>query len=221
MSDFERKMDSKGYRILKIIADLFILNFEFMITVIFSLTFLIFPSIFALVETCKREKETYVRPFKDYFLSLKKNYSVGWRYWCVFTPIYGFLGYSIYLSYQLMLNSALPIMAILSMVVVIGILIALTCALIHLALLRSYFEDEKTLMGFKKACLIARKKVFLTLTLFITLAIFAFAYYMFWPIMLVVGYGIIAFIEVSIADRFYSQLYREEQDRIKKETDDR
>ena len=60
MSDFERKMDSKGYRILKIIADLFILNFEFMITVIFSLTFLIFPSIFALVETCKREKETKV-----------------------------------------------------------------------------------------------------------------------------------------------------------------
>ena len=44
---------------------------------------------------------------------------------------------------------------------------------------------------------------------------------MFWPIMLVVGYGIIAFIEVSTADRFYSQLYREEQDRIKKETDDR
>lgn len=87
--------------------------------------------------------------------------------------------------------------------------------------LRSYFEDEKPLMGFKKACLIARKKVFLTLTLFITLAIFAFAYYMFWPIMLVVGYGIIAFIEVSTADRFYSQLYREEQDRIKKETDDR
>ncbi len=27
MSDFERKMDSKGYRILKIIADLFILNY--------------------------------------------------------------------------------------------------------------------------------------------------------------------------------------------------
>ena len=72
MSDFERKMDSKGYRILKIIADLFILNFEFMITVIFSLTFLIFPSIFALVETCKREKETYETNWNKYSFDINR-----------------------------------------------------------------------------------------------------------------------------------------------------
>ena len=101
MGDFERKMDSKGYRFLKIVADLFVVNFEFLFTVIFSLTFLFFPSLFALIELCKKEKETYVRPFKDYFELLKQNYSVGWKYWCVFTPIYALCIYSIYLSYQL------------------------------------------------------------------------------------------------------------------------
>ena len=60
MGDFERKMDSKGYRFLKIVADLFVVNFEFLFTVIFSLTFLFFPSLFALIELCKKEKVTFI-----------------------------------------------------------------------------------------------------------------------------------------------------------------
>lgn len=215
MGDFERKMDSKGYRFLKIVADLFVVNFEFLFTVIFSLTFLLFPSLFALIELCKKEKETYVRPFKDYFELLKQNYSVGWKYWCVFTPIYALCIYSIYLSYQLIQSDSFPIMAWISVIVVVGILIALTSAIIHLALFRAYFGDETPMNGFKKASLIARKKIFLTATIWVTILIFAFVYYLFLPIVLILGFGILGYIIVSLADRFYCKLYREEQDRLK------
>ncbi len=217
MGDFEKKMDSKGYRILKTIADLFLVNLEFLFTVVFSLSFLFYPALFALVEFCKKEKETYVRPFKDYFLLVKTHYSVGWKYWCVFTPIYALLGYSIYLSYQLIINSNMSFMAWLSMVIVVGVVLVLTSAIFHLSLFRAYFGDEPALSGFRKASLVARKKIFITATIWVMLACFAFLYYLFLPLILIVGFGYIAYLVVSLADKTYSRLYREEQDRIKNE----
>lgn len=220
MADFEKKMDSKGYRILKTIADLFLVNIEFLFTVVISLSFLFYPALFALVEFCKKEKETYVRPFKDYFQLIRFHYSAGWKYWCVFTPIYAILGYSIYLSYQLIVSSDMSVLAWLSMIIVIGIVLVITSAIFHLSLFRAYFGDEEPLSGFRKASLVARKKIFITATIWVMLACTAFLYYLFLPLILIFGLGYVAFLIVSLADKTYSRLYREEQDRIKSEKED-
>ena len=57
MQDFEDKSNKKGYRFLKVAGDIFVLNLEFLLVSALSLTILFFPSLFALVNLLKSEKE--------------------------------------------------------------------------------------------------------------------------------------------------------------------
>ena len=161
MQDFEDKSNKKGYRFLKVAGDIFVLNLEFILVSALSLTILFFPSLFALVNLLKSEKESYINPFKDYFLLIKKYMKLGIKYWICFIPIYLVLSYLIYLDYQLIKGNENIMLAWLSLIICLGIVIALTSSIIELPLYITYFDNDKAFDSFQKASLIARKKNFI------------------------------------------------------------
>ena len=151
MQDFEDKSNKKGYRFLKVAGDIFVLNLEFLLVSALSLTILFFPSLFALVNLLKSEKESYINPFKDYFLLIKKYIKLGVKYWICFTPIYLVLSYLIYLDYQLIKGNENIMLAWLSLIICFGIVIALTSSIIELPLYITYFDNDKAFDSFQKA----------------------------------------------------------------------
>lgn len=215
MQDFEDKSNKKGYRFLKVTGDIFVLNLEFILVSIFSLTILFFPSLFALVNILKDEKESYINPFKDYFLLIKKYIKLGIKYWLCFTPIYLILSYLIYLDYQLIRGNDNIMFAWFSLIICIGIVIALTSSIIELPLYIAYFDNDKAFDSFQKASLIARKKILLIISSWMIILSFAFVFYMFFPLIFFFGIGLMVYLIVLMSSRVYEQLVREEKDRIK------
>lgn len=219
MSDYERKMNGKGYRFMKICGDLLVLNIEFILTVVFSLTFLFFPALFSLVDLLKKEKESYVNPFKDYFIGIKKYFRLGSQYWLIAFPIYALSAYLLYLDYQLIHDSAQSLMAWLALIIVIGFLLAMTSAFIELPIFLSYFEEKSAWMAYKKAALIARKKVLLLLTSWMIIIAFLLLFYVFYPFIFFFGIALMAYIIVGISRKVYETLEREEKKRKEEENE--
>lgn len=215
MQDFEDKSNKKGYRFLKVAGDIFVLNLEFLLVSALSLTILFFPSLFALVNLLKNEKESYINPFKDYFLLIKKYIKLGVKYWICFTPIYLVLSYLIYLDYQLIKGNENIMLAWLSLIICFGIVIALTSSIIELPLYITYFDNEKAFDSFQKASLIARKKILLIISSWMIILSFAFIFYMFFPLIFFFGIGLMIYLIVLMSSRVYETLEREEKDRIK------
>lgn len=217
MQDFDKKTNGKGYRFLKVLGDIFVLNIEFILVTCLSLTVLFFPALFALVELFKNEKTSYVNPFSDYFTLIKKHIKKGLKYWITFLPIYALLAYVLYLDYQLIRANENIMFAWMSLIIIIGILIALTSALIELPLFIAYFDDEKALDCFRKASLIARKKLLLVLSSWMCILSFAFVFYMFYPLIFFFGIGLMVYLVTIMSERIYEQLVREEKARLKEE----
>ena len=215
MQDFEDKSNKKGYRFLKVAGDIFVLNLEFILISALSLTILFFPSLFALVNLLKNEKESYINPFKDYFLLIKKYIKLGVKYWICFTPIYLVLSYLIYLDYQLIKENENIMLAWLSLIICFGIVIALTSSIIELPLYITYFDNDKAFDSFQKASLIARKKILLIISSWMIILSFAFIFYMFFPLIFFFGIGLMIYLIVLMSSRVYETLEREEKDRIK------
>ena len=215
MQDFEDKSNKKGYRFLKVAGDIFVLNLEFLLVSALSLTILFFPSLFALVNLLKNEKESYINPFKDYFLLIKKYIKLGVKYWICFTPIYLVLSYLIYLDYQLIKGNENIMLAWLSLIICFGIFIALTSSIIELPLYITYFDNDKAFDSFQKASLIARKKILLIISSWMIILSFAFIFYMFFPLIFFFGIGLMIYLIVLMSSRVYETLEREEKDRIK------
>lgn len=215
MQDFEDKSNKKGYRFLKVAGDIFVLNLEFLLVSALSLTILFFPSLFALVNLLKNEKESYINPFKDYFLLIKKYIKLGVKYWICFTPIYLVLSYLIYLDYQLIKGNENIMLAWLSLIICFGIVIALTSSIIELPLYITYFDNDKAFDSFQKASLIARKKILLIISSWMIILSFAFIFYMFFPLIFFFGIGLMIYLIVLMSSRVYETLEREEKDRIK------
>ncbi len=215
MQDFEDKSNKKGYRFLKVAGDIFVLNLEFILVSALSLTILFFPSLFALVNLLKNEKESYINPFKDYFLLIKKYIKLGVKYWICFTPIYLVLSYLIYLDYQLIKGNENIMLAWLSLIICFGIVIALTSSIIELPLYITYFDNDKAFDSFQKASLIARKKILLIISSWMIILSFAFIFYMFFPLIFFFGIGLMIYLIVLMSSRVYETLEREEKDRIK------
>ena len=215
MQDFEDKSNKKGYRFLKVAGDIFVLNLEFLLVSALSLTILFFPSLFALVNLLKNEKESYINPFKDYFLLIKKYIKLGVKYWICFTPIYLVLTYLIYLDYQLIKGNENIMLAWLSLIICFGIVIALTSSIIELPLYITYFDNDKAFDSFQKASLIARKKILLIISSWMIILSFAFIFYMFFPLIFFFGIGLMIYLIVLMSSRVYETLEREEKDRIK------
>lgn len=215
MQDFEDKSNKKGYRFLKVAGDIFVLNLEFILISALSLTILFFPSLFALVNLLKNEKESYINPFKDYFLLIKKYIKIGVKYWICFTPIYLVLSYLIYLDYQLIKGNENIMLAWLSLIICFGIVIALTSSIIELPLYITYFDNDKAFDSFQKASLIARKKILLIISSWMIILSFAFIFYMFFPLIFFFGIGLMIYLIVLMSSRVYETLEREEKDRIK------
>ena len=215
MQDFEDKSNKKGYRFLKVTGDIFVLNLEFLLVSALSLTILFFPSLFALVNLLKNEKESYINPFKDYFLLIKKYIKLGVKYWICFTPIYLVLSYLIYLDYQLIKGNENIMLAWLSLIICFGIVIALTSSIIELPLYITYFDNDKAFDSFQKASLIARKKILLIISSWMIILSFAFIFYMFFPLIFFFGIGLMIYLIVLMSSRVYETLEREEKDRIK------
>ena len=215
MQDFEDKSNKKGYRFLKVAGDIFVLNSEFLLVSALSLTILFFPSLFALVNLLKNEKESYINPFKDYFLLIKKYIKLGVKYWICFTPIYLVLSYLIYLDYQLIKGNENIMLAWLSLIICFGIVIALTSSIIELPLYITYFDNDKAFDSFQKASLIARKKILLIISSWMIILSFAFIFYMFFPLIFFFGIGLMIYLIVLMSSRVYETLEREEKDRIK------
>ena len=215
MQDFEDKSNKKGYRFLKVAGDIFVLNLEFLLVSALSLTILFFPSLFALVNLLKNEKESYINPFKDYFLLIKKYIKLGVKYWICFTPIYLVLSYLIYLDYQLIKGNENIMLAWLSLIICFGIVIALTSSIIELPLYITYFDNDKAFDSFQKASLIARKKILLIISSWMIILSFAFIFYMFFPLIFFFGIGLMIYLIVLMSSRVYEILEREEKDRIK------
>lgn len=215
MQDFEDKSNKKGYRFLKVAGDIFVLNLEFLLVSALSLTILFFPSLFALVNLLKNEKESYINPFKDYFLLIKKYIKLGVKYWICFTPIYLVLSYLIYLDYQLIKENENIMLAWLSLIICFGIVIALTSSIIELPLYITYFDNDKAFDSFQKASLIARKKILLIISSWMIILSFAFIFYMFFPLIFFFGIGLMIYLIVLMSSRVYETLEREEKDRIK------
>lgn len=217
MQDFDKKTNGKGYRFLKVLGDIFVLNIEFILVTCLSLTVLFFPALFALVELFKNEKTSYVNPFSDYFTLIKKHIKKGLKYWITFLPIYALLAYVLYLDYQLIHANENVMVAWMSLIIIIGILIALTSALIELPLFIAYFDDEKALDCFRKASLIARKKLLLVLSSWMCILSFVFVFYMFYPLIFFFGIGLMVYLVTIMSARVYEQLVREEKARLKEE----
>ena len=215
MQDFEDKSNKKGYRFLKVAGDIFVLNLEFLLVSALSLTILFFPSLFALVNLLKNEKESYINPFKDYFLLIKKYIKLGVKYWICFTPIYLVLSYLIYLDYQLIKGNENIMLAWLSLIICFGIVIALTSSIIELPLYITYFDNDKAFDSFQKASLIARKKILLIISSWMLILSFAFIFYMFFPLIFFFGFGLMIYLIVLMSSIVYETLEREEKDRIK------
>lgn len=215
MQDFEDKSNKKGYRFLKVAGDIFVLNLEFLLVSALSLTILFFPSLFALVNLLKNEKESYINPFKDYFLLIKKYIKLGVKYWICFTPIYLVLSYLIYLDYQLIKGNENIMLAWLSLIICFGIVIALTSSIIELPLYITYFDNDKAFDSFQKASLIARKKILLIISSWMIILSFTFIFYMFFPLIFFFGIGLMIYLIVLMSSRVYETLEREEKDRIK------
>ena len=215
MQDFEDKSNKKGYRFLKVAGDIFVLNLEFLLVSALSLTILFFPSLFALVNLLKNEKESYINPFKDYFLLIKKYIKLGVKYWICFTPIYLVLSYLIYLDYQLIKGNENIMLAWLSLIICFGIVIALTSSIIELPLYITYFDNDKAFDSFQKASLIARKKILLIISSWMIILSFAFIFYMFFPLIFFFGIGLMIYLIVLMSSIVYETLEREEKDRIK------
>ena len=191
------------------------MNLEFLLVSALSLTILFFPSLFALVNLLKNEKESYINPFKDYFLLIKKYIKLGVKYWICFTPIYLVLSYLIYLDYQLIKGNENIMLAWLSLIICFGIVIALTSSIIELPLYITYFDNDKAFDSFQKASLIARKKILLIISSWMIILSFAFIFYMFFPLIFFFGIGLMIYLIVLMSSRVYETLEREEKDRIK------
>lgn len=217
MQDFDKKTNGKGYRFLKVLGDIFVLNIEFILATCLSLTVLFFPALFALVELFKNEKTSYVNPFSDYFALIKKHIKKGLKYWITFFPIYALLAYVLYLDYQLIHANENVMVAWMSLIIIIGILIVLTSALIELPLFIAYFDDEKALDCFRKASLIARKKLLLVLSSWMCILSFVLVFYMFYPLIFFFGIGLMVYLVTRMSERVYEQLVREEKARLKEE----
>ena len=215
MQDFENRSNKKGYRFLKVAGDIFVLNLEFILVSALSLTILFFPSLFALVNLLKSEKESYINPFKDYFLLIKKYMKLGIKYWICFIPIYLVLSYLIYLDYQLIKGNENIMLAWLSLIICFGIVIALTSSIIELPLYITYFDNDKAFDSFQKASLIARKKILLIISSWMIILSFAFIFYMFFPLIFFFGVALMIYLIVLMSSRVYETLEREEKDRIK------
>ena len=215
MQDFEDKSNKKGYRFLKVAGDIFVLNLEFILVSALSLTILFFPSLFALVNLLKSEKGSYINPFKDYFLLIKKYMKLGIKYWICFIPIYLVLSYLIYLDYQLIKGNENIMLAWLSLIICLGIVIALTSSIIELPLYITYFDNDKAFDSFQKASLIARKKILLIISSWMIILSFAFIFYMFFPLIFFFGVALMIYLIVLMSSRVYETLEREEKDRIK------
>lgn len=215
MQDFEDKSNKKGYRFLKVAGDIFVLNLEFILVSVLSLTILFFPSLFALVNLLKSEKESYINAFKDYFLLIKKYMKLGIKYWICFIPIYLLLSYLIYLDYQLIKGNENIMLAWLSLIICFGIVIALTSSIIELPLYITYFDNDKAFDSFQKASLIARKKILLIISSWMIILSFAFIFYMFFPLIFFFGVALMIYLIVLMSSRVYETLEQEEKDRIK------
>lgn len=217
MSDYEKKSNNKGYRFLKVTGDIFVLNLEFIFTVILSLTFLFFPALFSLAEVLKNEKHSYANPFRDFFVLIKKHFRKGTIYWLIFLPLYALFSYLLYLDYQLIQNQTQLLFAWGSLILVIGIIIALTSAIMQLVNFVSYFEESSAWTAFQKASLIARKKFLLVLSTWMLVLSFVFIFYMFWPLIFFFGIGLMVYLSVCMSRNVYEKLRREEDERLKKE----
>ncbi len=218
MPDSDKKFNSKGYRFLKVTGDIFVINLEFILTVCLSLTFLFFPALFSMNELFRKEKTSFVNPFKDFFLLIGKHFKTGWKYWLVFLPIYALFGYFLYLDYQLIRSDDNVTFAWLSLILSIGILLALTSAIIELSLYKAYFDkEESALLSFRKASLIARKKPLLVLSTWLLVLSFAFVFYLFYPLIFFFGIGLLSYLTVLMSSNVYEKLLREEDERIKQE----
>lgn len=132
-------------------------------------------------------------------------------------PLYALLVYVLYLDYQLIHANENVMVAWMSLIIIIGILIALTSTLIKLPLFISYFDDKKTLDCFRKASLIARKKLLLVLSSWMCILSFAFVFYMFYPLISFFGIGLMVYLVTRMSERVYEQLVREEKARLKEE----
>ena len=220
MQDYEGKMNGKGYRFLKVAGDLLVLNLEFILCTALSLTILFFPSLFALVSLCKKEKESYVNPFKDFFIEMKKFMKRGLIYEAIFLPIYALCAYLLYLDYQLIQQGETAFLAWLGLVILIGFLIAITSSLIELPIFYAYFNEEKAWLGYQKAALITRKKVLLVITSWMIILTFLFIFYMFYPLVFFFGIALCCYILVSLSRSVYERLVIEEEKRKKEEQEE-
>lgn len=215
MNNYEKQTNGKGYRFLKVLGDIFILNIEFLIVSILSLTLLFFPALFALVELFVKEKDSYVNPFKDYFFTIKKHLKNGINYWLVFAPIYGICAYLLYIDYQLINANEKIMFAWMSLIIIIGILIAITSALIELPMLIAYFGEDSAINNFRKASLIARKKILLVVSSWMCILSFCFVFYMYYPLVAFFGVGLMVYCVTLISRNVYEKLVYEEKERIK------
>ncbi len=140
---------------------------------------------------------------------------LGIKYWICFIPIYLVLSYLIYLDYQLIKGNENIMLAWLSLIICLGIVIALTSSIIELPLYITYFDNDKAFDSFQKASLIARKKIILITSSWMIILSFAFIFYMFFPLIFFFGVALMIYLIVLMSSRVYETLEQEEKDRIK------
>ena len=213
-SNFERKTTSKWYWSLKIIVDLVIVNFIFTLVSILSLLVLFFPGLVALTTTINKmlSDEEY-NPFTTFFEEIKHQWSFMWRLevlgmsflLLVGGVAYGYYAYIYNIGYDWMIWIAIIVASVFALVAVIIFL--------HLLIFNEYFKDDTFKMMIKKASLIARRKLWITLLFVAFLIAIGITSFLLPYIIPFVSFSLLILVNLAISRKTYSQLALEEEER--------
>ena len=214
-SNFERRTSSKWYWSLKIIVDLVIVNFIFVLTSILSLLVLFFPGLVALTSTINKiiSDEQY-NPFTTFFEEIKIQWSFMWRLevlgmsFLIIAGLvaYGYYAYFVNIGYDWMIWIAIIIACIFALVAIIIFL--------HLLVFNEYFKDDTFKMMIKKSSLIARRKLWLTLLFLAFLICIGVTSFLVPFIIPFISFSLYIVLILAISKRTYKQLAIEEEERM-------
>lgn len=215
-NSFENKLNNKFFMVLKKIGDLIVLNLLFIVTTVLSLGLLFMPGLFSMSEVI-RDIDNFINPF-NYFKLLKKHFKIGLKFDLIFIVLSLASSYLIFINYQTLINNIEPLISLIGLIILVGFVICLITLFLHVIIFRVYFEDENKVIDIiKKSALIARKKIWVTITLWLCFLIVLFISYLYVFLLLIILISLMVYVNHLLAKRTYTTLKQEEEERIKNE----
>lgn len=216
MSDkFEKRTSSRAFWLMKMIADILIVNILFVFTSVLSLFVLFFPGLVSLNTVIYRIiNNEYYHPFTTFFTEIKAQWSYMWRLELLGMGVliaFGGLAYGYYAYIQ---NVGYDWIIWIAIIIAVTFALMLLSVFFHLLIFNEYFKDDTFWMMIRKSAVIARRKIWKTLLMLAFFLCFVVICIIVPYIIPLLPFSLLAFINQHFMRKTYENLVLEEEKRM-------